>query len=249
MDVLSNDVIAAVFVAGIEDRQNILVLQPAHHLGFLRLCLAHPDLDGLHAALAEAGVVCRSQPVSVPVLDDQDVRFFCCEDPDGTVIEFIERPGPLRLSHININCRDLDRSSEWYQRVLGVERIAPRAEPPASSGTGFGFDDDCRYRADFLAVNGNPDSLIIDLLEWKDPEPIGVPFVEANHLGLFRMAFMVENAAASCATLDSLGVENSGPCWLEMGPEIPIDGLNAVFFRDLDGSCLELIETPRLNDA
>jgi hypothetical protein len=31
-----------------------------------------------------------------------------------------------------------------------------------------------------------------------------------------------------------------------MGPEIPIEGLYAVFFRDPDGTCLELIERPRI---
>ena len=219
----------------------------ANQLGFFRLCLTHPDLDALHAELEAAGVCCRSGPITIPILEDQPVRFFCCDDPDGTCIEFVQRAGPVRMSHININCRDLDHSSQWYQSVLGIEPIMGRAEPPAASGAGFGFEGDCRYRADFLALAGNPESLILDLLEWQDPKPVGQPFVEANHLGLFRMAFMVEDAAASCAELDRLGVAHSGPCWLEMGPEIPIDGLNAVFFRDPDGTCLELIETPTLN--
>ena len=95
-------------------------------------------------------------------------------------------------------------------------------------------------------MDGNPDSLILDLLEWKEPGPVGAPFSEANHLGLFRMAFMVEDAQASCTELDRLGISHSGRCWLKMGPEIPIDGLHAVFFRDPDGTCLELIETPRI---
>ena len=57
-------------------------------------------------------------------------------------------------------------------------------------------------------------------------------------------------AAGCCAELDRLGVEHSGPCWLEMGPDLPmIDGLNAVFFRDPDGTMLELIETPRFREA
>lgn len=217
-----------------------------HQLGFVRLCLTHADLDALHAELMGAGIPCLSEPVTVPVLADQAVRFFCCKDPDGTTVEFVERPGPVRLSHININCRDLEHSSQWYQRVLGVLPIAGRAQPPPASGVGFGFEGSCRYRADFLAVAGDASSLILDLLEWQDPKPVGQPAQEANHLGLFRMAFMVEDAAASCRELDRLGVENSGPCWLEMGPEIPIDGLNAVFFRDPDGTCLELIETPRI---
>lgn len=224
----------------------------ANHLGFMRVCLAHENLEALHAKLTEAGVHTRSGVVSTPVLEGEDVRFFCCDDPDGTCIEFVERrsPGPVRLSHVNINCSDLDASSDWYQRVLGVEPIAPRAEPPRSSGEGFGFDDDCEYRADFLAVGGDPASVILDLLEWRDPAPIGRPLVEANHLGPFRMAFQVRDAEACCAELDRLGVAHSGPCWLEMGPDLPmIEGLHAIFFRDPDGTMLELIETPRIKDA
>jgi hypothetical protein len=34
-----------------------------------------------------------------------------------------------------------------------------------------------------------------------------------------------------------------------MGPDLPmIDGLHAVFFRDPDGTMLELIETPTIHD-
>ena len=77
-------------------------------------------------------------------------------------------------------------------------------------------------------------------------EAIGRPLEPANHLGLFRMAFMVDDAKAGCAELDRLGVAHSGPCHLDMGPDVPIEGgLLAVFFRDPDGTCLELIETPR----
>lgn len=219
----------------------------ANHLGFMRLALAHGDLDGLHARLTAAGVRTRSGPVSVPVLAGQSVRFFCCDDPDGICVEFIEAPGPVRLSHININCSDLDRSSDWYQHVLAVGPIAGRAEPPPASGAGFGLTGECDYRADFLAVGGRPEGLILDLLEWKHPKPVGRPLEPANHLGLFRMAFMVDDAKAACAELDRLGVAHSGPCFLEMGPDVPIQGgLYAVFFRDPDGTCLELIETPRI---
>ena len=40
------------------------------------------------------------------------------------------------------------------------------------------------------------------------------------------------------------GVEAPEPTFLEMGPEIPVDGVWAVFFRDPDGTCLEFIQTP-----
>ncbi len=219
--------------------------QEANHLGFFRLCLTHPDLDALHARLGAAGVTCRSAPTEVAVLPDQGVRFFCCADPDGATVEFVEQPGPTRLLHVNVNCSDLDASSAWYRRVLGLSPIADRAEPPPCDGAGFGFEGECAYRADFLTVP-RAEPFVVDLLEWKKPRPVGHPVVEANHLGLFRMAFLVADASAACTELDRLGIAHSGPCWLEMGPEIPVEGLYAVFFRDPDGTCLELIQTPEL---
>lgn len=223
--------------------------QAANHLGFFRLCLTHPDLDALHASLVSRGVECRSEPVPVPVLPGQTLRFFCCSDPDGTTVEFIELPGPSRLLHVNVNCTDLNRSSEWYQQVLGLAPVAERASPGPCPGEGFGFEGTCDYRADFLSVPGAQSPFVVDLLEWKEPRPVGRPLAEANHLGLYRLALLVEDAAESCAELDRHGVEHSGACWLDMGPEIPIDGLYAVFFRDPDGACMELIETPVLNDS
>lgn len=218
----------------------------ANQLGLYRTCLSHPDVDALAGKFTKAGVAIASRPVEM-LLDaasDLRVRFFCAFDPDGTCVEFIQQPGPVRLLHVNVNCRDLDRSSEWYQRVLGLVPLTARSEPGPTAGTGLGFDGNCRFRADFLALDGNPD-LIVDLLEWLDPKPIGAPAADANQLGWFRLAYLVDDAAASCAELDRLGVAHSDPCWLDMGPEIPIAGLRAVFFRDPDGTCLELIETPR----
>ncbi len=219
----------------------------ANQLGLYRTCLSHPDVDALAAIFSDAGVATLSRPVAMTLdaATDLHVRFFCALDPDGTCVEFIERPGPVRLLHVNVNCRDLDRSSEWYQRVLGLAPLTARSEPGPTDGVGLGFDGDCRFRADFLALPGRPD-LIVDLLEWLDPKPIGAPAADANQLGWFRLAYLVADAAACCAELDRLGVAHSGPCWLDMGPEIPIDGLHAVFFRDPDGTCLELIEAPKL---
>ncbi len=218
----------------------------ANQLGLYRLCLSHPDLDALYARLHRAGVPTASPPVSMP-LDPASglaVRFFCSFDPDGTCVEFIEQPGPLRLLHVNVNCRDLDRSSEWYREVLGLTPLLGRSQPGEVDGAGLGFPGTCRFRADFLAIPGRTD-LVVDLLEWLDPKPTGAPAHEANRLGWFRLAYLVEDARACCAELDRLGVAHSGPCWLDMGPEIPIAGLHAVFFRDPDGTCLELIERPR----
>jgi catechol 2,3-dioxygenase-like lactoylglutathione lyase family enzyme len=222
----------------------------ANHLGLFRLCLTAPDVDAMHARLEAAGVPCLSPPVRVPIdpAAGLSVRFFCSRDPDGTAIEFIEQPGPTRLLHVNVNCTDLERSAAWYRRVLGLATLG-RSEPGPVAGAGFALPGKVEWRAEFLAVAGAADPFVIDLLEWRTPRPVGRPPASANHLGLFRVAFLVEDARACHAELVRERVETSPPVWLEMGPEVPVDGLWAVFFRDPDGTCLELIERPVVRGA
>jgi catechol 2,3-dioxygenase-like lactoylglutathione lyase family enzyme len=219
----------------------------ANHLGLFRLCLTAPDLGALHARLAEAGVPCLSPPTVAPIdpAAGFSVRFFCTRDPDGTTVEFVEQPGPTRMMHVNVNCSDLARSAEWYGRVLGLEPIG-RSSPGPVDGTGFALPGKVEWRAEFLAVPGQADPFVVDLLEWRTPRPLGRPYASANHLGLYRLAFLVEDARACHAELVRQGVDASPPVWLDMGPEVPIDGLFAVFFRDPDGTCLELIQRPEI---
>jgi len=219
----------------------------ANHLGMFRLCLTAPDLRALHARLVAAGVPCLSPPVVAPIDPEAglSVLFFCTRDPDGTTVEFIEQPGPTRMMHVNVNCSDLARSSEWYRRVLGLAPIG-RSAPGPVDGTGFALSGKVEWNAEFLALPGQADPFVVDLLEWRTPRPVGRPYASANHLGLYRLAFLVEDARAAHAELVRLGVDASAPVWLDMGPEVPVAGLSAVFFRDPDGTCLELIERPEI---
>lgn len=219
----------------------------ANHLGIFRVGLGHPDLDALHARLAGAGVPTLSPPTEMP-LDSTGglaVRFFCALDPDGACVELREESGEPRLLHANVNCRDLDRAADWYGRVLGLEPRSARAEPGPCDGRGLGLPERCRFRADTLAVPGAAVDLALLLQEWIHPAPVGEPAREANRLGWFRIAWLVEDASAACAELDRLGVSHSGPRRLDMGPDVPVEALRAVFLRDPDGTCLELIERPR----
>ena len=218
----------------------------ANQLGMFRLCLSVPDVDAVYARLVAARVPCLSPPVEAPISPGLAVRFFCARDPDGTAIEFIQAPGApqeLRLMHVNVNCSDLARSADWYREVLGLATLG-RSSPGPVDGAGFGWHGPCEWQAEFLAVAGAPEPFIVDLLEWKTPRPTGAPARAANQLGLFRLAFLVDDAKAAHAELLRHEVETSPPVWLEMGPEVPIDGLWAVFFRDPDGTCLELIQRP-----
>ena len=214
-----------------------------NHLGFARLCLSVPNLDAVHARLRAAGVECLSEPCTYPIQPEAGLhaRVLMCLDPDGTVVEFVEAPGVgSRLVHVNICCSDLARSADWYQRTLSLE-VRGHSKPGPVPGRGFGMDGEIEWEAKSFYPKGLSESFMIDLLEWKQPAPVGPPYPSANHLGIFRMAFLVEDAHAAYDEIRSLGVECPPPVWLELGPEIPVEGVWAVFFPDPDGTCLEFI--------
>ncbi len=218
-----------------------------NHLGLFRVCLLVPDIDAVHRRAVSEGVACITPPVEVPVDPESGliVRVFLCRDPDGTAIEFVEQASvsQTQLIHVNLNCSNLARSVEWYERVLGLE-VRGGSHPGPVSGAAFGVSGEVEWDARFLWPPGQ-DAFAIDLLEWKTPAPLGKPAMAANQLGLYRMAFMVEDIHACHEELRVQGVECGPPVFLEMGPEIPIDGVWAIFFPDPDGSCMELIETPK----
>jgi catechol 2,3-dioxygenase-like lactoylglutathione lyase family enzyme len=67
----------------------------ANTLGIWRLALATADIDADVAALAGAGVRCLSEPVEMSMGPGLPVlRFVLFPDPDGTMLELIERPAP-----------------------------------------------------------------------------------------------------------------------------------------------------------
>ena len=217
----------------------------AHHLGMFRVCLAVPDLDAVYARARSRGVPCLSPPADIPIQSElaASVRALFTRDPDGTLVEFIEQPGSagVRLVHVNVNCSDLAASRAWYERVLGLE-VRGTSAPGPISGEPFGLEELCEYEAAFLFARDG--GFAIDLLEWVQPRPVGWPYREANHLGIYRVAFLVADARASWEELRRQGVDCPEPVFLDMGPDIPVDGVWAVFFPDPDGTCLELIESP-----
>jgi len=227
--------------------------EPANHLGMFRICFATPDIDAVYASARARGVPCLSPPADVAIKSEHaaSVRALFTRDPDGTLVEFIEQKGSagVRLMHVNVNCSDLALSRAWYERVLGLE-VRGTSAPGAIPGAPFGFEGDCDYEAAFLFPKNGAKSggFAIDLLAWKRPRPVGRPYASANHLGIYRMAFLVDDARAGYEELRRHGVECPEPVFLDMGPELPIDGVWAVFFPDPDGTCLELIESPVIKE-
>jgi catechol 2,3-dioxygenase-like lactoylglutathione lyase family enzyme len=200
-----------------------------NHVGFAQLGFAVSDLSAVRAAAPRMhGSVVG--PIRASGAGADGARQLQVRDPDGTRLELLEQPGsPTRFARVTVNCRELSHSLDWYEAVLGAQ-VLQRGESASQPGAAFGLEGDVAWRFASLRAGrmGGP----------------AIDYPAPNHLGIFRMAFLVEDARACYAELRERGVECPPPVWLEMGPEIPVDGLWAVFFPDPDGTLLELIQAP-----
>lgn len=136
-------------------------------------------------------------------------------DPDGTRL-VLEPADRVTLLGVNVNVGDVATATDWYRRVLGLTPTA----------TGF------RVPGDDFEIRLRPGARDRRACE------------RATDLGIFRMAFLVDDAADAVGSIRAHGHPCPDPVRLDMGPTIPVDGLWAAFFRDPDGTCLELIEAP-----
>lgn len=204
----------------------------ANQLGLARLVFGVADV-----ATPPAGF-----HTELPVGEEAGV-FRWVEDPDGVCVELRQAPGETRLQSLQINCSDLERSAAWYRDQLGLER-RERRQIEAADARPYGLEGRVSLEVETLGLPDNADALEIQLVQWQRPGPCPSPLTRANEVGLFRLAFLVEDAQRGDARLRERGIETSGAVWLDMGPEIPVEGVYANFFPDPDGSCLELIGLP-----
>jgi catechol 2,3-dioxygenase-like lactoylglutathione lyase family enzyme len=205
--------------------------------GYNRLCVSVPGLDDAYERLRGAGADCWSAPTALDLGNGRTVRAFVCSDPDGTQLELIQGER-TRLSHVIVNCADLEASSRYYAEVIGLEP-AGRMGPVRQDGAMFRLDGDVELTA---ALFRDPVTrFMVELVGWSRPEPATRPAPVANQLGIFRMAWVTDDIDRDHAELQAAGVSCfAPPAELEMGPGIP--ALRALFWRDPDGACLELIQ-------
>lgn len=65
--------------------------RPVHmsHAGLARLCFKVKDAEAAYAAAQQIGAECLSEPLVID-LGGSRQKVFCCCDPDGTILEFME---------------------------------------------------------------------------------------------------------------------------------------------------------------
>ena len=133
---------------------------------------------------------------------------------------------PARLAggnHVNLTVSDLDRSTAWYCRVLGLTVVSDqeRIGPP--------YFTDVAYRGLFDLTTS---SYVVGLIQHADPVP---GTFDARRVGLDHFGLQVPERAdldGWVRRLDDLGVPHSGV--------VAAPYADVVNFRDPDGIALEL---------
>lgn len=211
--------------------------------GLHRVAYAVRSLDATLARVAAAGL--GALPIANVPRGDGVARIAWARDPDGTVLELIEEASlaeSVAPRAVALVCGDLERAVEWYADVLGLG-VVSRERGFKAPGAVFGAGGAASWDAATLEVPSRAGHYALRLEQWHAPAVVERTPAVANQLGPFRMAFLVADIHAWHADLERRGVRCTGPpVWLDMGPQIPLDGLWALFFRDPDGACVELIQ-------
>ncbi|MDQ6527258.1 VOC family protein [Nocardioides sp. LHD-245] len=208
-----------------------LIGQPdtGHRWGLNRLLFTAADLDEV-AARATAW---PQEVREVEILDEdgEAVPALHLRDPDGTHLEVrFDADRPLRFRGVRLNCSSLERSTGFYQRVLRM-RIAVDRRTTI---------DGQAVRRRMLRYEGNRDTFGIELCEPGPEVLLPRALSPGNHPGLYRMALVTEDFAASLEHLADLLPEPPRVAKIDIGAGVGL--LDAVFFEDPDGAVVEFIE-------
>jgi len=144
-----------------------------------------------------------------------------------------------RIFHVNVNCTDLERSRRFYAEALGLDAAVRTTPDRAQSGAAFGLDR-ARWDAWVLVGTNGFEGGAVDLLEWREPEPIGAPPASFVTTGFQRLGVAVTDLDAAVTRATELG----GAIWSDVEAHELAGGASVrlVMGNDPDGTAVELIE-------
>lgn len=141
------------------------------------------------------------------------------------------------IVHSGITVRDLSVSIPFYRDVLGLELI--KQEPPrASRGEKLGVPGAVIQIAVFAIPDSNATLELIEYLEPAAPNQYGEP---VNALGQVHVAFKVDDIEKTMKQMTEAGVRFTSEEY-ESITDGPLAGWKWIYFKDPDGTNLELIE-------
>ena len=143
----------------------------------------------------------------------------------------------IGIVHSGITVKSLAVSIHFYRDVLGLELI--KQEPPrASRGEKLGVPGAKIQIAVFAVPNSSATLELIEYLEPVPPNEYGAP---VNALGAVHVAFHVDDIAKTMEHMIAHGVQFTSNEY-ETITDGPLAGWKWIYFKDPDGTNMELIE-------
>jgi glyoxylase I family protein len=138
--------------------------------------------------------------------------------------------------HAGITVSNLERSVLFYRDVLGMRHV--KSEPPrASRGERLGVPG-ARIRIAIMDYPGGS----IELIEYMEPKREKQTAEPVNAVGQVHIAFHVDDIEKTIKDMTAKGVEFIGGTNYEVITDGPLQGWKWIYFKDPDGTNLELIE-------
>ena len=143
------------------------------------------------------------------------------------------------LVHVNVNCSNFDRSLRFYE-LLGFQKlidVTARNTEEVAAAVGM---PPYTVKGALLILKASKSPLVIDLLEWLDPNDSSPPYEHLYHLGIARIALATDDLDSDVEFLKSNGVEFlSEPATVSLKDN---PATRFVCFKDPDGTVLELVQ-------
>jgi catechol 2,3-dioxygenase-like lactoylglutathione lyase family enzyme len=144
--------------------------------------------------------------------------------------------------HTNINVSDLDRSLDFYTRVLGLKVTGETEFDGEEFDRGVGLPG-TKIRAAFLEVPNS--SEILEMFQYVTPssKPIAADALP-NDIGVGHICFAVDDIDQTYENLLAQGVEFRSPPVTISKDHPKAAGVRFCYFRDPDGILIEILQRP-----
>jgi catechol 2,3-dioxygenase-like lactoylglutathione lyase family enzyme len=131
----------------------------------------------------------------------------------------------------------MERSIRFYQD-LGFNKVDDFTMDDPSVGDALGVKAK-KLRGVFMRLGDDPNTPVLDLVQFLDPPTQGQPYPTLNNVGICRIAFTVDDIDKTYEELKAKRVEFVAPLKKINRPGGTTIGV--VCFKDPDGTVLELL--------
>ena len=219
-------------------------------IGVSKATIAIGDLDQFYKEFQGRIAFC-SQIRRIKIPGWGDYAFVYARDPEGNLIEFIDgekfsvnqRLGGVRW--IGIGVTDLERSIDYYQKILGFDKTVINIHESFSGNLDeIAKYDQAKFRSCVLGTNrGNS---MVELFEAIKPRGRSVPFfTNWGDFGYLQLCLLADNIFEIEKYFLSKDVEIIVNPQVMSSDDPENAGLAFLYTRDLDGIPVEVMTLPK----